>query len=75
MLGIVFDESLYGSVIGLLYLRWEAACRELSAAQMVSYAFTAYTLLIAWLPSAWTMLQILPPLTYPLAHAHALLTP
>ena len=32
MLGIVFDESLYGSIIGLLYLQWEAACGELSAA-------------------------------------------
>jgi len=32
MLGIVFDESLYGSVVGLLYLRWEAARGELPTA-------------------------------------------
>ena len=32
MLRIVFDESLYGSIISLLYLRWEEACRKLSTA-------------------------------------------
>jgi len=32
MLGMVFDESPFGSVVGLLYLWWEIACWELSAA-------------------------------------------
>ena len=41
------DESLYGSVVGFLYLRWKKACRQLAVRPVVSYAFAAFAFYVA----------------------------